>query len=331
MENRRESIIREISYTGLATHRTRDTEELLAACQDVGCFYLSLCPDKEGRLFEMADKISSSADSFFGRPLSEKLGWEMDTWGSLRNGGYKAVGKHTGAAHGKRDGFENFLVPFDSLQAGVNSQAARAFPAEIEAIRSTLEQFESHCDTISTTILAALSAQLRSCSSALEASHRKDEPSTTTLAIMKYPITSELDPGNFGHMAHTDVGSLTLLFTSFPGLEVFASDEWMPVAPRKHCIVINVGDTLSFMSTLALKSCIHRVVPLPLQNAQPRFSLAFFKRPELDSLFKDDKGRAWRGIDWHLAKYSVFREENGVQQQTSLLTGRTGFLGHVTV
>ena len=150
---------------------------------------------------------------------------------------------------------------------------------------------------------------------------------------MKYPVASLLRSANFGHMAHTDVGSLTLLFASSTGLEVLVGDdEWVSVPPRERCIIVNVGDTLSFLSGMLFRSCIHRVVPPQLggywDQEQARFSVAFFKRPELDSTFRDGAGRSWRGEEWHMVKYNVFRKGNDVQHETSLLTGRQGFLGH---
>jgi isopenicillin N synthase-like dioxygenase len=83
------------------------------------------------------------------------------------------------------------------------------------------------------------------------------------------------------------------------------------------------------MRNLTLKSCIHRVLPfLGKDLEQNRFSLAFFKRPALEATFKDGAGQHRRVMDWHLAKYQVFREDNDVQQKTSFLTGTERFLGH---
>ena len=44
--------------------------------------------------------------------------------------------------------------------------------------------------------------------------------------------------------AHTDLGSLTLLFTGAPGLQVLTpgSKEWAFVMPKKNCAVVNIGD-----------------------------------------------------------------------------------------
>lgn len=132
-------------------------------------------------------------------------------------------------------------------------------------------------------------------------------------------------------MAHTDVGSVTLLFTSSPGLQVFRphSDSWQAVTPRPQTIFVNVGDTLRFLSSSRFNSCLHRVVPFTgaWETSRTRYALAYFQRPELSAQFIDDEGRKWTGEGWHKTKYKIFRAEFQEQKRTSLLTGRAGFLG----
>jgi isopenicillin N synthase-like dioxygenase len=195
-----------------------------------------------------------------------------------------------------------------------------------------LEDFEFRCDEICRRILSTLSGSLQAQghTTAFTKSHRTSELSTTTLGVLKYSRSSDLDSQQFGHMAHTDVGSLTLLFPSSPGLEILCDDQWVSVPPLDGHIVVIVGDTLSFMSELQFKSCVHRVIlPRSAGQSLPRFSVAFFKRPELSAKFRDGTGREWTAVDWHLTKYKIFRAANEEQERTSLLTGMKGFLGHV--
>lgn len=49
--------------------------------------------------------------------------------------------------------------------------------------------------------------------------------------------------------AHTDYGSITILFQHIvSGLQVHRNGSWIDVAPRKGCVVINIGDALEFWS-----------------------------------------------------------------------------------
>ncbi|KAL9038884.1 MAG: hypothetical protein Q9214_005103 [Letrouitia sp. 1 TL-2023] len=279
----------------------------------------------------MTTSIFSIVEKFFDQNLETKMQWEMDRWGSLQIGGYKPAGKHTGAVEGKRDGFENFLVPLNTL-SGLDRDYQGDWPENISSELPKFTEFEFTCHDITLNILSKLSnALMQSRDKRLEDSHRKGHSSTTTVACLKYLPSPALTESQVGHMAHTDVGSLTLLFTSSPGLQVFqrSSSSWIPATPRPGSVVVNVRDTLSFMSGGRLRSCLHRVIPSTGHSglSKTRYSLAFFQRPELSARFVDGNGREWTGKEWHQTKYKLFRADNNEQRESSVLTGEKGFLG----
>lgn len=89
--------------------------------------------------------------------------------------------------------------------------------------------------------------------------------------------------------AHTDYGSLTLLFQcpGQPGLEVQTPDSsWMPVSvfppgtdsDEMPPIVVNIGDMLSYWTNGYLKSTKHRVV-MPSAGSGDRYSVVYFCHP----------------------------------------------------
>ena len=56
--------------------------------------------------------------------------------------------------------------------------------------------------------------------------------------------------------AHTDYGSITLLFQHrVPGLQVHRDGSWLDVAPQEGCIVINIGDALEFWTGGRFRVC----------------------------------------------------------------------------
>jgi hypothetical protein len=162
--------------------------------------------------------------------------------------------------------------------------------------------------------------------------HRPDKASTSGLAVLRYPSLSARTM-HTGQGAHTDVGSLTILFCRERGLQVHdpTTDAWRFVAPRPGCAVINVGDSLRFLSGGSLRSALHRVVPYPGADIENRASCAYFMRPELDAEFVDDSGRRWTSLDWHMRKYTVYRSTASDQKKdeasTAILTGKPGFVG----
>ena len=111
--------------------------------------------------------------------------------------------------------------------------------------------------------------------------------------LLHYP--KHEDQTNIGHNKHTDIGSLTLLFSEQWGLQVFTPGErrWAWVQPRPHGhATINVGDSLRFLSGKTLYSCLHRVIPVDGQSQkEDRYSIAYFLRPENSAVYEDADGK----------------------------------------
>jgi isopenicillin N synthase-like dioxygenase len=129
---------------------------------------------------------------------------------------------------------------------------------------------------------------------------------------------------------HTDLGSLTVLFTSQPGLQVLkrgaASDAWEFVPPRPHCAIVNVGDVLSMLTGGQLQSSLHRVGPLPGHAMDTRYSFAYLQRPEGRTLLKVPgtfgKQEEITSGDWLRRKYSMLRKDTYAHGQQWIVTGR---------
>ncbi|KAI0816311.1 Clavaminate synthase-like protein [Xylaria sp. FL0064] len=326
-----------ISLQRLMSQNEEERERLYLACKSNGVFLLNLCDygnDKRGgRLLVQAQQIFELARRFFDFDDQYKLGFEMDTWGDLQIGGYKPPGKHSGVLKGKRDGFENFLVPLNRLIGFRDGVVPGPLPPAFESEIGSLADFQKRCHEICNVILSNLSISGR-CDNdrPLQDSHQIGDPSTTSLAMLKYLPGEALSKDQIGHMSHTDVGSLTLVFTGSPGLEILDQEtsSWIAVNPPTGTVAVNAGDALRFLSGGCFASCIHRVVPQVDQEtglSATRFSLAFFHRPALRATFQDERGQELTGEQWHKKKYRIFRATNEEQLQNSLLTGKVGFLG----
>lgn len=120
--------------------------------------------------------------------------------------------------------------------------------------------------------------------------HAYDSPSEDHLRYMVYhprPLADDLKVERTWSRAHTDFGSLTLLWSQdVAGLQIktddasSSSDPWRYVPPVDGGIVCNVGDTLQFWSAGYLKSTVHRVVRPPEDQAHLyRQGLFYFVRP----------------------------------------------------
>ena len=131
--------------------------------------------------------------------------------------------------------------------------------------------------------------------------------------------------------AHTDLGSITLLFSNRPGLQLCprGSDKWLYVKPKPNSAIVNLGDAISIWSNGAFQSALHRVASLPNQGMAERYSFGYLMRPANDapmcSLLNYPEGDLERSIpscqEWMQAKFVALRgkAKNG---GTAILTGR---------
>ena len=189
-----------------------------------------------------------------------------------------------------------------------------------------LENTISGCNIVTKSILSALSTAMGlTGASRFENMHRNDRPSTSTLAMMHYvPTDPAATAKNIGHQKHTDISSLTLLWSDQWGMQIKppGAREFGFVAPKPGCAVMNVGDSLRFASGHTMQSCIHRVVPF--RADEHRYSIAYFLRAEDDATFTDSEGRLTTAGKWHDEKFAAFRSLPAIQAlapKTMLLGG----------
>lgn len=122
-------------------------------------------------------------------------------------------------------------------------------------------------------------------------------PSPDILRLLKHH--ADPDAACVPQAPHTDLGSLTFVFSTTPGLQVLppagttttcdnglGPPPWRHVAPRPGCAVVNIGDCLSLMTNGLLKAALHRVGPVDGQPMPERYSLAYLMRPEDDTVLR---------------------------------------------
>jgi len=141
----------------------------------------------------------------------------------------------------------------------------------------------------------------------LEARHRKEGQSPDHMRLVKYTIQSRNATGNASPpsqasvllIPHTDFGSLTLLLSNQPGLQLMDPDSntWKFVEPRPGNAIVNLGDAMVKFSNGLFKACQHRVVEVTqtdlelfgsyeMTSKAPKFSLGYFLRPEDNVLLR---------------------------------------------
>lgn len=185
--------------------------------------------------------------------------------------------------------------------------------------------------SITTTLLESLSDSFGlTGETRFEAHHVPTKLSTSTAVLQGYPLDNLPTNTSVGHFTHTDTGSLTLLFNSNWGLQVYSEElkSWAYVEPRSCHAIVNVGDALRFLSGQRLKSSLHRVVPSRGRWTHgPRFATIFFLRPNNETELIDSEGVRWTAERWLNRKFSGYRTSHVEQAASTVSTGKKGFVG----
>ncbi|KAJ5674726.1 uncharacterized protein N7477_004660 [Penicillium maclennaniae] len=315
--------LKTISIKALMDGEPKAHEDLLAAGVDSGFFYLDCRDHPSADFLKRIREIHDAAMDWYDEPQSAKDKWAADhdhVKGEEIVCGYKPAGVHTGPVEGKRDGFEGTLLPLDQPMP-----APKAIQEKCQVFRDTMRELGDMgrvvFESLSKSIHLEGDRYLPGC-------HRQPESSTTALGMLKYvPWTPETD--KVGHIAHTDTGSLSMVFSDVGGLQVLTprEREWVYCTPKKGHAVCNLGDCVEFLSDGKLRSSLHRVVPHPNEKDRVKLTLVYLMRPETDAIFTDREGTKWKSVDWHNMKNRMLWEELEKQKQNMVVTGQKGYMG----
>lgn len=206
-------------------------------------------------------------------------------------------------------------------------------PPVISKNMSTLKTFTKGMNTITDSILGSLSKSLSlPADGTLESYHRPAVPSSDIVRFLKYHAQPASERGA-AHTPHTDLGSLTILFTRQPGLQVLPpkSDQWYYVAPRADHAIVNLGDGMATLSNNLFHTCLHRVSPLPNRAMETRYSFAYLQRAEDTTPMTGVKSalipeisqeKVLTSSEWIQEKFRVLRLNTRRDNEDWVLTGQ---------
>lgn len=201
-------------------------------------------------------------------------------------------------------------------------------PSEVVENEKLFSAFIFNSHRTALIILEALSDALSlSGNNRLEEFHRLDDPSTADIQFLRYAKPAD-GLGNVGFNVHTDLGTLGVLFCEQWGLQIQPPNlpEWQFVEPKNDRAVVNVGDTLRFLSGKKLHSVVHRVVPVKEDLAVFRYTTGYFLRASNGALVEDHEGNVTTAEQWLDRKVKVYQESHAEQKLGTVLTSGLGTL-----
>lgn len=226
-------------------------------------------------------------------------------------------------------------IPKDGVMGLAGQQDFPRPAAVVDKYMATLQAFAHLIASASVATTTSLSRSLQLPESDnLTACHRPTVPSYDMIRLLKYSAQPVEERG-FPYIAHTDLGSLTFLFTRQAGLQVLADvpDQWTCVQPKEGHAIVNLGDGMSLLTNGYLRSCLHRASPLLGYPMPTRYSFAYMVRAEDETLMtgvksplipprREDGQPVHSSGDWLKKKYNVLRSGARGQSQDWVMTGR---------
>ena len=173
---------------------------------------------------------------------------------------------------------ETFSIGPEATWSG--GKHATLWPKEPTELEAVLRRYFQEMGRLAARVMAVFATALELPSDFFAS---KIDQHASALRILNYPtLEAEPLPGQLRAGAHSDYGSLTILFAEpgSRGLQIRSLDgTWREVPIRKGAFIVNVGDLLARWSNDRWVSTVHRVVCEP----EPRQSMAFFHLPNWDA------------------------------------------------
>ena len=213
----------------------------------------------------VVDELFAQGIGFFSLPEATKA----------EAGGYRGTGISALDPSKPTDVKERFRSPYNStLPPGY-------WPEQLPQFREAILTFHERGLLVLRQLMHGVALSLGLPEEFFDAAH---QPQTGAVLLLHYPpITQPLLPGQLRSGAHTDFGTMTLLFHhgSSEGLEIQRpGGHWLHAPSIPGAAIVNVGDLLSRWSNRQLRSVLHRVVPPQGEAAQrPRYSATLFYEP----------------------------------------------------
>jgi isopenicillin N synthase-like dioxygenase len=256
--------------------------DIYRACHEVGFLYLV----NHGIPQAAIEQAFEQSRQFFALPLAEK---QTVAWSSeFSNRGYVGLERERLDESQPGDLKEAFNLGKEVTLAEAEATGAELvqnrWPAGQEEFQTVIRHFFTCCAEGAERIFRAFAIALSMPEGFLVEKHRHHN---YTLRLLHYPpLNTSPKPGQIRAGAHSDYGTLTLLFQDdVGGLEVLdAQGNWIAAPAVPGAILINTGDLTERWSNDVFRSTKHRVgLPQGDNARRDRYSIAFFCQPDAEA------------------------------------------------
>jgi isopenicillin N synthase-like dioxygenase len=282
------------AYSGSPDHRTLLTQAIAQACQSSGFFIAS---GHQVPHHVIAEMLRATA-RFFALPAETKLALLAHPADPLMRGySWPARPRDGDAADAllvTPDLSESFVVnrlgdprAAATLPEGADERLTLRNPLpDLPGFRAAYDAYYAEMERLAMDIMRLFARALQLPAEWFD--DKFDQHMTSLAANFYPPQTTPPKPGQLRKGAHTDWGTLTVLYQdeTTGGLQVWSKAQgWVDVPTIPGTFVVNIGDLMALWTNDTWASTVHRVVNPPRERAlRQRYSLAFFHQPNYDAL-----------------------------------------------
>ncbi|KAJ3344115.1 hypothetical protein HDU93_003278 [Gonapodya sp. JEL0774] len=280
--------IPEISLDNFEERKVQISRELDAACHGIGFFYLV----DHGIPPELISETFLLGKSFFDEPLEDKEAFKLGP----TNQGYTTL---NGQVLDRKRKVPDAKEGYNILMFPDKKTFDHPHPLIFQRNKELVMKFSDAAMGVVHKLLRALALVIEVPEDYFVSQFGgKDGSHNGTLRVLHYPpveedeVDDELENGVIRCGAHSDFGTMTVLFTEPDGplgLQVLSplTNRWEWVPSKPGAILINISDITEFQTRGYFLSTLHRVAPAPgIDRGRRRYSIAYFTQPDQSTLIK---------------------------------------------
>ena len=249
-----------------------------SACRDIGFLVLT----GHGVALETIAKTNAVSERFFALPDEQKMQYYLRTAAK----GYIPPGGET--LEQTLDKAEKAPNPYEAFAIGPRTGpqdtelSDNLWPSEPSDLQTIWLEYYQALEALATQLMQAFALSLGL------AEHHFDrlvDQHASYLRATRYPeLDTPLPRGQVRAGEHCDYGSLTILWTQAPGLQIQCDGEWQDVPVLPEGLIVNLGNLMATWTNDRWCSTLHRVVPYFHDGVAPyKSSLVFFHIPNWDA------------------------------------------------
>lgn len=277
------------------TDKAKVAAQVKAACESIGFLVIS----GHGVPKAIIDDMISASTNFFALPQETKSSVKPAEKGVFR--GYSelanmALGKSLGIADAAPDLREGFTInrvdkndPYYKRTDFGKIFADNVWPGEQIApgLQAAFTNYYREMQRLAGDLMRIFALALGFPENYFD--DKVDKHFSNMAAYHYPPMTQAPKPGQLRGGAHTDFGSLTLVYgsPSAKGLQVWNGSDWEDVPEAPGTFVVNLGDLMQQWTNDLWRSTMHRVAnPVESEWHKSRISLIFFHQPNYDLMIE---------------------------------------------